>query len=156
MTKSEKALKLSDQGFNCAQSVFGVFAAEGGVDEKTALRLSCAFGGGMARTGGICGAVTGAMMAIGLKYGMDTPETVDKKAKTYEITQKFYDEFIALHGTLVCRELIGFDIGNPEKLNIQPGSPEWKAKMKQTHDEICSKLIADTVKIVERLLQDPR
>jgi C_GCAxxG_C_C family probable redox protein len=152
MTKSEKAVELSNKNFNCSQSVFSVFAEENGLNEKTALRIACAFGGGLARTAGVCGAVTGAMMAIGLKHGMDDPEKQEVKAKTYEITRKFFDEFTALHGSLICKDLIGFDIGNPEKIGITGNSPEWRAKMKKTHDEICSKLIADAVKIVEKLI----
>jgi C_GCAxxG_C_C family probable redox protein len=152
MTKIEKAVDLSYKGFNCSQSVFHVFAEENGVDEKAALRVACAFGGGMARTAGICGAVTGAMMAIGLKHGMDISENQDARMKTYELSRKFFEEFKTLHGTLICKDLIGFDIGNPEQIGIAANSPEFKEKMNKCHDEICSKLIADAVKITEKLI----
>lgn len=152
MAKVEKAVDLSYKGFNCSQSVFSVFAEENGVDEKAALRISCAFGGGMARTACTCGAVTGAIMAIGLKHGMDSCETQDAKMKTYDLARKFFEEFKAKHGTLICKDLIGFDIGNPGELGIAANSPEWREKMNKCHDEICSKLIADAVKIVEELI----
>ena len=98
--------------FNCAQTVFSLFANDVGLDERTALKIASGFGGGMA-CAETCGAVTGAYMVIGMKHGFSTPEPAEK-AKTKRLIQQFNEEFKKEHGTLICKELAGFDISTPE------------------------------------------
>ncbi len=98
--------------FNCAQTVFSLYAEELGIDEKTALRIASGFGGGMA-CAETCGAITGSYMVIGMKYGH---HIVDPEAKdlTKQKIQLFNEKFKAIHGTLVCKELTGYDISTTE------------------------------------------
>lgn len=98
--------------FNCAQTVFSLFAPELGIDEKTALKIASGFGGGMA-CAETCGAVTGAYMVIGIKHGHDVSDA-DKKANTKNQIRKFNEKFKAQHKSLICKELTGFDISTPE------------------------------------------
>ncbi len=98
--------------FNCAQTVFSLFASDLEIDEKTALKIASGFGGGMA-CAETCGAVTGAYMVIGMKYGHATSNP-DDKAKTKQLIEKFNTEFKKAHGTLICKNLTGFDISTPE------------------------------------------
>jgi C_GCAxxG_C_C family probable redox protein len=98
--------------FNCAQTVFSLHADELGLDEKTALKITSGFGGGMA-CAETCGAVTGAYMVIGMKHGNDTSDP-EAKAHTKQMIQLFNEQFKAAHGTLICKELTGFDISTPE------------------------------------------
>lgn len=109
-----KSLLVDEQfsKFNCAQTVFSLFAPELGIDEKTALKIASGFGGGM-NCAETCGAVTGAYMVIGLKYGHTTPDP-DKKANTKMLVKKFNERFIEAHGSLICKKLTGFDISTPE------------------------------------------
>jgi C_GCAxxG_C_C family probable redox protein len=111
---SKKADLVDEQfsKFNCAQTVFSLFANDLGIDQKTALKIASGFGGGMA-CAETCGAVTGAYMVIGMKHGHDTPDP-DEKAKTKLMIQKFNEKFKKEHKTLICRELTGFDISTPE------------------------------------------
>ena len=85
------------EGFSCSQSVLAAFAPEPGLDADAALRVSAAFGGGMGRAGGTCGAVTGALMVLGLRYG---PTVADKVAKeqTYTQAREFIARFEAASG----------------------------------------------------------
>ena len=76
----ELARSRFSEGFSCSQSVLAAFAPELGLDADAALRVSAAFGGGMGRTGGPCGAVTGALMVLGLKYGATVADPVGKRA----------------------------------------------------------------------------
>ena len=98
--------------FNCAQTVFSIFAHDVGLDEATALKIASGFGGGMA-CAETCGAVTGAYMVIGMKHGYYTPDP-DQKAKTKRLIQQFNEKFKEEHGSLICKELTGFDISTPE------------------------------------------
>jgi len=112
MTAKTDLIKERFSQFNCAQTVFSLFASELGIDEKTSLRIASGFGGGMNRAE-TCGAVTGAYMAIGLKHGHDISDP-EKKANTKMLVQKFNEEFEKIHGSIVCKNLTGFDISTPE------------------------------------------
>lgn len=109
-----KSLLVDEQfsKFNCAQTIFSLFAPDFGIDEKTALKIASGFGGGMA-CAETCGAVTGAYMVIGLKYGHVTPNP-DEKANTKMMVKKFNEKFKEAHGSLICKQLTGFDISTPE------------------------------------------
>lgn len=98
--------------FNCAQTVFSLHAEELGLTEKTALKLASGFGGGM-NCAETCGAVTGSYMVIGMKHGNDTSDP-EAKARTKQKIQDFNTKFKNAHGTLICKELTGYDISTPE------------------------------------------
>ena len=91
------------------------YGAKLGLDYETAVKIGSAFGGGMGKTGEVCGAVTGALMIIGLKYG--SADAGGSKAKTYNIAEQFIKEFRARHNTIICRELLGFEIGLKKDLD---------------------------------------
>ncbi len=93
---------------NCAQTVFSLHAEELGVNAETALLLTSGFGGGMA-CAETCGAVTASYMVIGMRHGNTTAEP-EAKAHTKQLIQKFNTKFKNEHGTLICKELIGYDI----------------------------------------------
>src|SRR5690554_3513477 len=112
MTRKSDLVEYQFSRYNCAQTVFSLFAENLGLDETTALKISSCFGGGMvcAET---CGAVTGAYMVIGMKHGHFTPDP-EAKAKTKVLVKQFNEKFKAEHGSLICKELTGFDISTPE------------------------------------------
>ena len=145
MGKKEKALELFDGSFNCSQAVFTVFAEEIGLEKEEALKISCGFGGGMARMGNTCGAVTGAYMAIGLKYGKSKPEDNDARDLTYSKINQFVDEFEKKHNSTVCSELLGCDYGTAEGRKF--------AADNNLHSKVCNNLVTDAVGIVEELLK---
>jgi C_GCAxxG_C_C family probable redox protein len=142
--KSERASVVFKEGFNCAQAVFSTVAEDFGLDSGTAAKAATAFGGGMARMGSTCGAVTGAFMAIGLSRGNDRPTDKESKEKAYWLAREFVERFKVRHGSIVCRELLGCDIGTPEG--------HERAKAQGLFDNVCLKLIEDSVEILEELL----
>lgn len=111
---------------NCSQTVFSLFADELGLSEKTALKISSGFAGGMA-CAETCGAVTGAYMVLGMKYGHSTSD-LEAKAKTKQLVQKFNVEFKKNHGSLICKKLIGYDISNPEEAEVAKEAGVFKTK----------------------------
>jgi C_GCAxxG_C_C family probable redox protein len=129
---------------NCAQTVLLTYGIPEGFDEKTILRISTAFGSGFVEQGEVCGAVTGAVMAIGLKYGMT--EVGDSKAaiKTYEIGQEFIEKFKERNGTIKCKELLGYDISTPPGIRI--------AQEMQLSKELCPGFVRDAAEILEDIL----
>jgi C_GCAxxG_C_C family probable redox protein len=116
MTRTEKAVELFQQKFNCSQALFTAFRQADALDETTALKLGTVFGGGVACTGGTCGAVSGALMAISMRHGRGDLQSVDAKTKTYELGRKLMNEFARQNGSCVCAELLGMNIGVPENM----------------------------------------
>ncbi len=146
MKMEAKAIRYFRNKFNCSQSVFTVFGTNFGLTENDCLKIGCAFGGGMGRQQLTCGAVTGALMAIGLKYGKASGDTEDKKLETYIKTREFFTEFNKINGSSECRVLLqGLDMNDPEdhKKIIELG-------LFDTH---CEKYVATAVRIAEKIMK---
>ena len=105
MTHIEKANKLFQQKYHCSQAVLTAFAEELGLTEKQALKLGGCFGGGMCK-GEVCGACTGALMALGLKFGQCEDNDEASRYKANEITVKFLEQFRNENGSYICKELL--------------------------------------------------
>ena len=114
MNKVEQAVSCFKEGFNCAQAICSAYSQEYGLDQKTALKVSCGFGAGMGCMAETCGAVTGAYMVIGLKYGRSDILDLSAKEKTYILVREFSDKFKSRNGSIVCKELLGVDISTTE------------------------------------------
>ncbi len=110
MTKAEEAIALFQRGFNCAQAVLSVFASDFGLDRYMARRISHGFGAGIARTDDTCGALSAAIMAIGLRYGGVKADESAAKEKTYAMVAEFLKEFKVHHGSLACTDLLGYNL----------------------------------------------
>jgi C_GCAxxG_C_C family probable redox protein len=108
---SKNAAKiLFSKGFNCAQSVIAAKSDITGIPVTDSLRLATGFGGGMAMMQKTCGAVAGAYMVIGARYGRVNPDDTDARDRTYALIGEFNKRFLELHGSLSCRELMGVDL----------------------------------------------
>ncbi len=144
--QSETAQKIfQEKGYNCSQAIFTAYGEQlgsGKVDYDTCLKIASAFGGGIARTGNVCGALTGALMVLGLKYG--GPERKDQE-KVNEIAGKFLNEFKSLNGSIICRELIEYDL-----TTITPSEIE-EAFKKGTFNK-CPKFVEDVSMILEKMI----
>jgi C_GCAxxG_C_C family probable redox protein len=139
--KAEKARALFSSGCNCAQSVLATYAEELGLDSGLALRVASGFGAGMGRLEKTCGAVTGAIMTIGLKYGTDTGPA---KEKTYDLVQNFVKRFEETHGSSECASLLGCD------LKTQEGRTLFKEK--DMHERVCMRCVENSVLMINPLI----
>ncbi len=142
MTRSERALSYFKDGFNCSQSVLAAFTPDFGLPERTAFMLASPFGAGMGRTQNICGAVSGAIMSIGLRYGKGAGDEDDRREDAYARTVRFLDLFKAAHGSINCRELIGVDLSTPEN--------RARAHEEGLFERLCAGYVRDAVEILER------
>ena len=105
--KIEAAVGSFREGFNCSQAILSTYSGEFGLEREAALKAAAAFGGGMGGLGEVCGAVTGALFVIGLKYGYTEAKDKETKEKTYARVRDFAGRFRSRHGALCCRELAG-------------------------------------------------
>ena len=145
MTKAEKALELFANNFNCSQAVLTAFAPDLGLDEKLALMLGTQFGGG-ARNGEMCGAVSGALMVLGLNYGHFESENNEQKSRAYAVATEFTKRFKELNGSIVCRDLLGYDLTKPEDSAC--------IKEKNLFRTICPEMIRSAVEVLEGVMAD--
>jgi C_GCAxxG_C_C family probable redox protein len=112
----QAAHTFHQEGYNCAQSVILAFAERYNLDKDLAARLAAGLGGGMGRAARTCGAVTGAIIVLGLQHGSHPPMDKEAKEQAYAIARQFQAEFQARRGALDCRDLLGVDISTPEGL----------------------------------------
>jgi C_GCAxxG_C_C family probable redox protein len=136
----EKATRYFRQDYNCAQSVLLAMSKYYGVRRNRLIpKIATAFGAGIGRRGSLCGALTGGIMAIGLKHGNDNT-VLKEKEKAYRIALRFYDQFAKECGSPFCRELIGYDLTNPEERD--------KLRKSKVRDEKCSHFVRKAVEIL--------
>jgi C_GCAxxG_C_C family probable redox protein len=112
MSNVSEAVDKFNKGYACSQAILCTFGESLGIDHTTALKVSAAFAGGM-RVGGMCGAVTGAIMVIGLKYCSPQCDTIAGRKTAYECARRFYSEFLKHNPSLFCKDLLGVDLGTP-------------------------------------------
>jgi C_GCAxxG_C_C family probable redox protein len=141
MSKSKelKAEEFFLEGYACSQAVLMAFADEIGLDMETAKKVSSTFGGGMGRMRKTCGALTGAFMVIGIKYGNTKPDDMETKLNSYDIVQELAKKFKAKHGTTNCAKLL--------KKYTTPDAVENR----NHHKIICSKLVKDATNMLEHI-----
>ena len=144
MSKVEEAISCFKDNFNCAQSVLSSFSTQYGLDRDVALKLATGFGGGMGRLGNTCGAVTGAFMVIGLRYGMGLNNNNSAKEKTYEWVREFSNRFQEINEWLICKELLNCDINTPEGLEYFRQNDLFEKK--------CVLYVKNAVEILEKML----
>lgn len=145
MTAQKAAWKLFEQDYNCAQAVFSHAAEELGLDEEEALKIASGFGGGM-MLGEVCGCVTGAIMALGLKYGFSEPNDNIGKGISNGKTMEFLKKFKEKNGAHRCKELLGLDISIPEE-KVKIGEEGLIAKK-------CPGFVCSACEILDELLRD--
>lgn len=136
----KRGIELFSSGYNCAQATLAALAPQFGMEEGAALKLSAAFGGGIARTGGLCGALSGALMALGLKR---TPVEISPAIKNaaYARAKQLMDDFAAACGAVHCRDLTGCDLASAEG--------QARFAREGMHKSVCEKLVRTAISLVE-------
>lgn len=144
--RAKEAVDLFAQGYNCSQSVFSVFADEYGLDPALARKIATGLGAGVGRTGNLCGAVSGAILALGLIKGMNSLDEPEWRNKSYALDQKFIQEFTARFGSIQCPVLLGYNMAVPEEME--------EAQKLGVAKKVCPGLIKGAVEILEEILSN--
>ncbi len=139
----EMALSAFMTGVDCSQVVFAEFATQFGIDRETALKISANFGGGMSE-GATCGAVVGALMALGLQYGQGDEVDPDRKDEMVAVAADFKARFSELYGSCICREMLGYKI--PEEID--------RIMAENKFATVCCHAVADACRICADLLNE--
>ena len=142
MMNYEKIDELSKKGYNCSQTVLCYFSEELGLDEETALKISCPFEMGMYESGQ-CGAVTAGYMVLGLKYGSTD---FDRRIELAKKTLAFKNEFQDTMGSVNCKELLG--------MKVMEGNNIEKAAEEGLLESLCGKAIQTSIVALEKLISN--
>ncbi len=145
--KAQRAAELFEEGYNCAQSVFGAFVPETGMDWETAMLLTSSMGGGVGRMREICGAVSGMALAAGLLWGYASPQAKEGKKAHYALVQKLCGEFSQENSSLICRDLL-------EDVETVPGGVPEERTAEYYKKRPCKELVASAAAILERELKE--
>jgi C_GCAxxG_C_C family probable redox protein len=144
MLNALKAVEYFRNGYNCAQSVLAAYGPRLGLDEDTCLKVACSFGAGMGRMQHDCGAVTGAFMALGLRYGKGSGDGEEKKSRTYDFVREFARRFEEMHGSINCLALLECDITTE--------SGHLRAKELGLFQSRCEAYVRDASRILDGML----
>lgn len=145
MTKPEKSIRLFEEGFNCAQSVLFPYGEEFFKESAYALKIATGFGAGISYRGEMCGAVSGALMVIGLHYGSSDLNSDKPKERTVKMSKEFIEAFESINGSVICNQLLKTEINTPEGLEY--------ARQNGLFKKTCPDLVESGAKILEGLLQ---
>jgi len=146
MNKKDTAITCFNEAFNCSQAVLATFSEEFGLDKEISLKIASSFGAGMGRMANTCGAVTGAYMVLGLKYGKYLCDDNTSKEKNYKLVQDFTKRFNEKNGSIQCKELLKYDISTPDGMK--------QATEKGLFNTLCVKYVEDAVEILEEMLNN--
>lgn len=146
MTHEEHALQIFDEKVNCSQSVLGAFAEELGLPLDLAMKVSQCFSAGM-RKSEVCGAVSGALMVLGLKYSQSCADEAESKALSYQIANSFMDSFKNANGSYLCKEILGVDLSTDEGRSY--------AQDNDVFHTICPGMVVSAVKILKEIMDHP-
>jgi len=145
MERCKLAWEYHKLGFNCSQSVLAAFSDLTGLSQQESCDLAAGFGGG-AGTGELCGAIVGAVMALGVLTPVDLTDPVGSKKRTTGLAKEFQKRFQARFGALRCQDLRG----NKDA----PTEENAPAAVRLGVTAHCSVMIVTAVEIVEEMLAE--
>ena len=138
----EKASSLFLKGYNCSQSVLLTMTDHWGIESDFVPKIATGFGGGIGRCGSVCGALTGGVMALSVRYGTNEP-SAEKRLRTYELSRKFFEQFEKRNNVDLCRDLVGYTLSNPDE--------HKKAMEENVFQKKCARYVENAVKILLEL-----
>lgn len=144
MNKQTHACELFKSGYMCSQSVLAAFCEEYGLSKETAFKLTRFLGAGYAFRGEACGAVSGALMVYGLRYGSADPNDTASKEIVDRLNRDHIAEFVRRFDSIRCKDILGCDVSVPEQLD--------EARKNGLFNEKCPAFIQASVAILEALL----
>ncbi len=130
---------------NCSQAILMTFGPELGLPIELAPKIASPFGAGIGRLGQTCGAVSGALMVLGLLAGNNSLEPIEQKELSYSLAREFVNEFTRRRGSTQCRELLGIDISNPEGLE--------RVREEGLTETLCPELVSEAASILLEIVE---
>jgi C_GCAxxG_C_C family probable redox protein len=141
----EQAVAFYNQGYTCAQSILASFAPRYDLQQKLAFKMGEPFGAGISFTGGMCGAVTGAIMVLGMQYGSALGNNDPDRFYTYQRARELIQRFKERHSSVQCPDLLGYNLSDPQQLQ--------SVLEKGLFAQLCPVLVGDAAQILAEMLE---
>lgn len=145
MSSVDNVVSSFKEGLNCAQALISTYGPQFGLSEDEARKISAPFAAGMGCMAEVCGAVTGALMVIGLKAGNTEASDKKRKGESMALTKEFCQQFKSRNESAICRDLLDCDISTPEGMKTAQKEKRFTSR--------CPKYVRDAAEIVEDLLE---
>lgn len=145
MSDISRAVQMFREGCACSQAILAVYGKPLGLPQERAMQLAAGFAGGM-RLGETCGAVTGALMVIGLRHSSIDSSTQAGRADVYARVLDFADRFKRRNGSVTCRDLLGCDISTSEGMQ--------QAQQQNLFKTTCAQMVRDAAEILEEMTRE--
>ncbi len=142
MSQIPKAVELFRDGCACSQAILAVYGEPLGLSRDLAMRIAAGFAAGM-RLGETCGAVTGALMVLGLRHASADCDRPTGREAAYDRAAEFTDRFKALNRSVICRELLGCDISTAEGMR--------QAEQQNLFKTTCVRMVENAAAILEEM-----
>lgn len=142
MTHEEKALSYFQDKFHCSQSVLAAYAEEFGLTEEQALKVAYCLNSGM-RKGEVCGACSGALLVLGMKYGQCKKDDLESRTRANQKTIEFLERFEKEKGSYICNDLLGCDISTADGIQY--------AIEHNRFTDVCPQMVSSAVRILEEM-----
>ncbi len=141
---AEEAVRLFiDEGYSCSEAAALAAASGWGLDTSCLPRIATGFAGGIGHKSSICGALTGGVLALGLKHGRMSAQDIAAKYKTLELAARYYDQFEIELGSSLCQQLCGCNLSTPA------GRQKFKDEKVKTN--ICQKIVRRATEILVKI-----
>ena len=135
----------ADEGYLCSEAVLLALAESMEVEYELIPRIATGFAAGVARMGNMCGALSGAVMGLGLRYGRDIPET-EPGRRPYWYGRRLAEAFEEAHGPVTCPGVLGLKIDDPDDYRRYSEEDMWATK--------CREVIKTAARLAWDLLQE--
>lgn len=142
MVTEDEVNRMFGEGFDCSQIVLAEVSEALGMKREEALKVAASFGVGF-YIGGLCGAASGALMALGLKYGNHKTNDMAAKLEMVAKREEFLKRFKDMNGSMNCPDLLGVKITSFEELVAGRDSALYRN---------CPLYCVNAVKILEGML----
>ena len=137
----------AEAGYLCSEAVLLALSEFLGVESKLVPRIATGFAAGVARTGNVCGALSGAIMGLGFRYGRDTPET-EPERRPYWYAKRLAMAFEEAFGSVTCPGVLGLDIDDPDDYRRYVEEDMWATR--------CREAIKTAAGLAYNLLQEEK
>jgi C_GCAxxG_C_C family probable redox protein len=135
MLTREETIRLAagyaEEGFLCSESVLMALGDCLGISSDLIPRIATGFGAGIGRKGEVCGAASGGVMGLGLKFGREVVEGGEGERKPYWFATEFLTRFEARCGEVRCQDLLGLDLSRPEAVEEYRRRGYWDTKCRE-------------------------
>jgi C_GCAxxG_C_C family probable redox protein len=134
MGEREETIRAAEghaaDGYLCSEAVLLALSEYMGVTSELIPRIATGFAAGVGRTGNMCGALSGAIMGLGLRYGRDTP-TTEPGRRPYWYGRWLAEAFEEACGSVTCPGVLGLDIDDPDDYRRYTEEDMWATKCRE-------------------------